>query len=231
MAQNPIQPAKQSPPAAKDAGLSRSFFRDDFPLIRKAGILLGASIAVSAALVAGTGLLLSKQQANLALAETHLQQAQGQYKQAENEMNEIREFQPRYEQLVRRGFVGEEKRLDAVEQIRHIQEDRKLFPLSYEISPQQPFQVDPSVQTGELELRGSKITLHMSLLHEMDLFNFLSDLSTKGLFAPQTCDITAADSASDSKLAPRLRGECTLYWITMGPRAAPEGEAPQAPAQ
>jgi hypothetical protein len=231
MAQRPVQPAKQIQPPVKDVALPRSFFRDDFPLIRKASILLAASIAASAALIASSGFLLSRQQANRTVAQTHLEQAQGQYKQAENEKNEIRDFQPRYEQLVRRGFVGEENRLNTVELIRHIQESRKLLPITYEISAQQPFQVDPSVQTGELELRGSKVTLHMGLLHEMDLFNFLSDLGSKGVFAPQTCILTAADSASELKLAPHLSGECTLYWITMGRRPAAEGEAPIAPAQ
>jgi hypothetical protein len=232
MAQKPLQPAKQIIAPGKDIALPRSFYKDDFPLIRKASIFLGASIAVSAALLAGSGLLLSKQQSNRTTAQTHLDQALGQYKQSENERNEIRDFQPRYEQLLQRGFVGEENRLDTVEYIRHIQEDRKLLPIFYEIAPQQPLPVDPSVQTDELELRISKITFHMELLHEMDLFNLLSDLSAKGLFAPQVCSIRASDSASDIKLAPQLlRSECTLNWITMGRRTAAEGEAPKAPAQ
>ena len=231
MAQRPVQSAKQIQAPVKDPALPRSFFRDDFPLIRKASILLAASIAASAALIAGSGFLLSRQQASRTVAQAHLAQAQGQYKQAEDEKNEIRDFQPRFEQLVRRGFVGEENRLDTVEHIRHIQEGRKLSPITYEISPQQAFQGDPSVQTGELELRGSRITLRMGLLHEMDLFNFLSDLGTYGLFAPQSCNLTTVDSASDLKLAPHLRGECTLYWVTMGRRAAAEGDAPKAPAQ
>ena len=130
-----------------------------------------------------------------------------------------------------RVHVGEEKRLDVIEHVRHIQESRKLLPITYEISPQQTFQLDPSIQTGDLELRGSKLVVRMGLLHEIDLITFLDDLSGKVIFRPQTCSIKAGESAKVSPLSAQLQGECTLHWITMGRRAAPDGAPPGAPAQ
>lgn len=231
MAQKPPAPVKPNPAAAKDPVLSRSFFRDDFPVVRKATITLGACIAFAAALISGSGFLLERQEAGKARAESELREAQGKYRATENEKNEIRDFQPKYVQLVRRGFVGEEKRLDVIEHVRHIQESRKLLPFTYEISPQQTFQVDPSIQTGELELRGSKLVAQMDLLHEMDLINFLTDLSATGIFSPQTCAFTPSRTAKISVLSAQLHGECTFYWVTMGRRAPAEGEPPKAAAQ
>ncbi len=231
MAQKPTVPAKPGPATAKDPVLSRSFLRDDFPVIRKASITLGACIMFAVVLKGGSGFLLSKQQASKVQAQSELAQAQGKYQVAENEKNEIRDFQPKYVQLVRRGFVGEEKRLDAIEHVRHIQESRKLLPITYDISPQQAFQLDASIQTGELELRGSKLVVRMGLLHEMDLLTFLTDLRSKGTFSPQACSFKSSESAKITLLSANLQGECTLYWVTMGRRAAAEGEPPKAAAQ
>lgn len=164
-------------------------------------------------------------------AQSELREVQGKYRAAENEKSEIRDYQPKYVQLVRRGFVGEERRLDVIEHVRNIQESRKFLPITYEISPQQALQIDPSMQTGDLELRGSKLVVRMGLLHELDLITFLTDLSGKGIFSPQACSFKPSVSAKISLLSANLQGECTLYWLTMGRRAAAEGEPPKAAVQ
>jgi hypothetical protein len=230
MAQKSLTPAKPGQTAVKDPVLMRSFFRDDFPIIRKAGITFGVCLAIAVILIGGSQFLLSKLEAGKLLAETELAQAQGQYTAATNEKNEIREFQPMYLELVQRGFVGEEKRLDAIEFIHAIQENRKLLPITYEISPQQIVQIDPSIQTGELEVRGSKLVARIGLLHEGDMLTFLTDLSSKGMFVPQSCSIKAGEGARVSSLPAQLQGECSLYWITMGRRAPADG-APAVAAQ
>ncbi|MFZ6758774.1 hypothetical protein ACO0K9_16335 [Undibacterium sp. Ji50W] len=214
---NPI-PAKPSPASTspKDAAVAHSFFRDDFPVIRKASIKLGICIVIALILVGGSQLVLLKQEAINLQAQTELDQAQGKYTLAVNEKNDIREFQPRYVQLMRRGFVGDENRLDIIEYVHSIQESRKLLPIAYEIFPQKNFQLDPSISIGELELRGSKLVVKMGLLHELDMLTFLTDLSAKGILSPQACSLKAIEAAKDKLLSARLEAECTLYWITMG---------------
>lgn len=227
MAQKSPTPVKPGQAAAKAPVLARSFYKDDFPIIRKAGITFGICLVVAAILIGGSQFLLAKLEAINLQAQSDLGQAQGKYTAATNEKNEIREFQPMYLELVQRGFVGEEKRLDAIEFIHAIQESRKLLPITYEISPQQIVQLDPSVQTGELEVRGSKLVARIGLLHEGDLLTFLTDLSSKGMFVPQSCSIKPGEGARISALSAQLQGECTLYWITMGRRAPPEGTPPE----
>ncbi len=230
MAQKPLTPAKPGQTAAKDPVLMRSFYRDDFPIIRKAFITFGICLAISGMLIGATQFFLAKLTAINLQAQSELGQAQGKYTAATNEKNEIREFQPMYLELVQRGFVGEEKRLDAIEFIHAIQESRKLLPITYEISPQQIVQMDPSVQTGELEVRASKLIAHIGLLHEGDILTFLSDLSSKGIFIPQSCSIKPDVGARVATLSVQLQGECTLNWITMGRHAPAEGTATDAAA-
>ena len=88
---------------------------------------------------------------------------------AESEKQEIRAYQPLFVELQRRHFVGTESRLDWVDAIRQIQERRRLLPLTYEIEPQQPYKIEGRLPTGDYQLLGSRMTLHMDLLHEMEI--------------------------------------------------------------
>ena len=223
MAQKPLTPAKPGPTSAKDAALKHTFLKDDFPIIRKAAITFVVCLAIAGILTGVSQFFLLKLEAINLQAQSDLAQAQGKYSAATNEKNQIREFQPMYLELVQRGFVGEEKRLDAIEFIHAIQESRRLLPITYEIAPQQIVALDPSLQTGELEVRASKLTARIGLLHEGDMLTFLTDLSSRGVFVPQSCSLKSAESARISSLPPPLLGECTLYWITMGRRAPAEG--------
>lgn len=230
MAQKPLTPAKPGPAAAKAPIRKHSFFSEDFPIIRKAVITFGVCLVIAVSLIVGSLFYLSKLEAIKLQAQSELEQAQGKYTAATNEKNQILEFQSMYLELVQRGFVGEEKRLDAIEFIHSIQESRKLLPITYEIAPQQIVQLAPTLQTGELEVRGSKLTAHIGLLHEGDMLTFLNDLSSKGVFVPQSCSIKSGEGARVSSLPAKLEGECTLYWITMGRRAPAEATAVEAPA-
>lgn len=221
---------KQGPVIGKAPPRPRSFLHNDFPFIRKASIELGLSIALAAILVAGSAYLLAKQQDKQNQAQAKRNDARDKTAEVESEKREIQDFQPKYAQLVARGFVGEEKRLDWIEGMKAIQEKRKLLPIAYEISPQLPVQGDETLQTGSLELRASKMVLHMDLLHEMDMLNFLEDLKSKGFYATQSCLIKPASVSRIGALTARLGADCTLYWLTLGQRDKPEGEAPPVPA-
>jgi len=217
---------KQGPAKDKKAPAERSFMKNDFPLIRKALIVLIASLLSSAALVGAGSALLTKQQEGMNQAQAQLSDALNKRRQAENDQQEIQDYQPKYLTLRAKGFVGEEKRLDWMEQIKAIRESRKLLPITYEISARQVFQVDPGVSIGNLELRGSKIKLQMDLLHEGDLLNLLDDLKHKGFYTAQECTVKRVGTEPVNSQSPRLTAECALYWLSLGERTGSHGEAP-----
>lgn len=202
---------------SKSASAEHSFVKDDFPLIRKAFIVLIASLLLSAALVGAGRTLRLKQQDDMTQAQVQRNDANNKLRQAENDKQEIQDYQPRFVTLRERGFVGEERRLDWIEQIQHIRESRKLLPITYEISARQVFQVGPEVTLGNLELRGSKMKLQMGLLHEGDLLNFLDDLKHKGFYTAQECKVKRAGAEPESAHLP-LAAECVIYWLTLGER-------------
>jgi len=188
----------------------------EFARIRTAVLTALGCIVVSL-----TALLLAVMQ--LGDAEERLQQSQRtrdaaytRYAHVDNEKRDIRNFQPRFIELRARGLIGAEKRLEWVDAIRQVQEQRRLLPLSYEVEPQQNVQLSSALDLGDYQLQGSRMRLHMDLLHEMDLFNFLADLHQRSFFAVQDCTIKRLGRAVGAQGGPTLGADCTLNWVTLG---------------
>jgi hypothetical protein len=214
-------PAKESPRTKSDNPRSQ-FVKKDLPFIRNALIVWALTLITSATLVTLRTIVQDQWQTEKTQAAATSSALQDQYLQLLNETQEIQEYQARFTKLQNSHLIGEERRLDWIERIRQIYERRKLPPLIYAVAPQQTFVLDSSIPVGDFELRGTKVTLHMGLLHELDLFNFLEDLNSVGIYSTQSCAIHASDKAQTNPLSPKLDAECTLYWITLGKPASLE---------
>lgn len=195
----------------------------EFSLLRNAVLVFLGTLAVALAAVSASSWQLRRAHLDEAAALLERDGARLRLAHAETEKEEIRQYQPQFVELRRRGLVGPERRLDWVEAIRQIQEQRRLLPLTYEIEVQQPYRLETTLPTGDYALLGSRMALHMDLLHELDLLNFLADLRLTGTFAVQDCVIRRAAGASPvaGVLAPNLNADCTLNWLTLTPVAAP----------
>lgn len=208
-----------------------AFSKDGFPRIWKAAMTFAVVVILSIALVAACRVILLRIQPGTAQAQAKQNAARAKFNQAESERIEIRDFLPKFERLRTRGFYGNENRLNMLEAIKSIQENRRLLPISYEFAPQQPVAVDPSLLASALELHATRIALRFGLLHELDLFNFLQDLKAKGFYTAKECNMTSVDTIAGSPLAPRLMAECTLYWVTIGEPVVANGDGVKPPSQ
>jgi len=199
----------------------------DFALVRPAVTTFLVTAGISFTCVLASYLQLDQARADERQAQAQREAARKRFLYAESEKMEIRVYQPLFVELQRRHFVGAESRLDWVDAIRQIQERRRLLPLTYEIEPQQPYKIEGRLSTGDYQLRGSRMTLHMDLLHEMDLLGFLTDLRQHGVFTVQQCAIrrTAGAAAGVGATGPAadLTSDCTLNWLTLTPGARRTG--------
>jgi hypothetical protein len=199
------------------------YWINEFSLIRPAVLTLVAALTVS---ITGVLLSQSKMRDAIDLAE-HTQRnrdaAYSRYAQVDNEKRDIRNFQHRFVALRQRGLIGDERRLEWLDAIRQTQEQLKLPPLSYEIEPQQVVTLEAPLDLGEFQLRGSRMHLHMELLHELDLFNFFVNLRDNSYFAVQDCSIKRLGVVAGTPGASTLGADCTLNWITLN-------TAPKAPS-
>jgi hypothetical protein len=215
MSTNPVTGKK---PAR--ASVALPYWIAEFGLIRTAVLTAVAAVTIGMTCVLVTGWRQQDADTELQRVQRVRDAAYSRYAHVDNEKRDIRNFQQRYIELRERGLIGEEKRLEWVDAIRQTQEQRKLLPLSYEIDPQQPVRLESALDLGEYQLQGSRMRLHMELLHEMDLFDFLGDLHERSFFAVQDCSIKrlgVVAGAPGAAAGPTLGADCTLNWITMAP--------------
>lgn len=194
-----------------------TFDRNDFVRIQ---LSLAAAIAMIAA---GLGIAwLANQQVRSAMqtrigASSQLNEYEGKLRQVRAEENEIKEKSALYSNLRARGVIGEEQRLDWVELIKEIKEQRKLLDVQYEFAPQQT--LERAALPG-FSFRSSTMKLQMKLLHEGDLLNFINDLRryAKAYVRVRSCNVTRIPrSATPTGSAALLNAECQLDWITILP--------------
>lgn len=59
------------------------------------------------------------------------------------------------------------------------------------------------------------MNISMPMLHSMDIFMFLGDLSKRaqGVFFPLSCEMTRLEPGFDAVLRNNLRGECEIVWV------------------
>jgi len=155
----------------------------------------------------------------LATAQTHNAQAQAKLKQVREEESEIKLKAALFSNLAARGVIGEEQRLDWVELLRDIRNNRRLLDIQYEFSPQQPL----GNGQGPWSFQVSSMRLQLQLLHEEDLLNVLADLrnTAKAQVLVRSCEVSRQPRPpGDSQgLHANLKAQCLLDWITLrGPQ-------------
>ena len=203
--------------------MAAAFSKDDF---RRIGLGLAAAAVMAAAggaIVFATLQLQAAARKDQAAAQAKRQEIQGRLARARDEELEIKSKIARYNELAGRGIIGEEMRLDWVEQIRAIKTARKLYDIQYEIAPQEAIgaAILPGA-SGNFEFLSSTMQMRMKLLHEEDLLNFLSDLraTAKAYIRVRRCDVERLPKATgDSRgVPPQLGADCTVEWITLRER-------------
>lgn len=175
---------------------------------------------ISAALI-GAGALYYSRALLLDAQKIHKQalskrgEVQGKLANARNEERELLEKFSRYQGIVVRGYIGSERRLDWIEQIRKIKTARKLLDVIYELEPQTV--LDGSNASG-FDFMVSNMRLQMQLLHEEDLLFFLADLrdSMRAYTSVKSCNVMRQTRTGS---AVQLAADCSIDWVTLRERS------------
>ena len=137
---------------------------------------------------------------------------------ATEEEREIKANLQQYQALAARGIIGEEKRLDWVDTITAIKNERRLFNISYSIEPQKELDYPGFAPGGGVNFVSSRVKIEIQLLHEEDLLNFIDDLAKRGrsYLSVRSCDVQRSERGSGgTTLAPRLAAACVFDLITI----------------
>ena len=130
--------------------------------------------------------------------------------------HELKQRLARYEDLLRRGILGPERRLDWVEEIRRLAGKERLLDLRYELAPQQL--LHGGAGSG-YEFMSSNMMLQIQLLHEGQLLDFLAELRARvpAYVRINSCKLERLPDIGSGQ-GPRLSAECSLDWITLRER-------------
>ena len=136
---------------------------------------------------------------------------------ATEEEREIRASLGDYWRMRERGVIGAEQRLDWVEVVKQIKNQRGIHDIRYAIQPQRSLEYPGFKKTVGIEFLDSRMKLEADLLHEGDLLTILADLRQK--LAPyvivRSCSLQRSTQARADAYGPHIRAECDLDLVTI----------------
>ena len=187
-----------------------------FRALRVAWALLAVSVLAMAILGFVSQWFLERERGDSVFSERKLREAQARVESAKREREDLQASSVIFADLVDRGMLQEENRLDFVERLEQLRAQFRLAGLEYEIAPQRPLALAGSRVFNTVDVLSSRVKLKMLALHEGDLLGFVNavDRPAKGFQHIERCELRRLDAAADAA-APRVEGECLLDWISM----------------
>jgi len=146
-------------------------------------------------------------------------EVQGRLDRTNEEEREIKANLQQYRALEARGITLEESRLDWVDTLTAIKNERHLFNIGYSIEPQKLLDYPGFGSSSGVYFMSSRVRTNLQLLHEEDLFNVIDDLTKRSrlYLSVRSCNIQRMSRATGAAavLAPRLQADCLFDLITI----------------
>lgn len=191
------------------------FVAGDFQKIRNSALAFLALVAVGATPLVLASLSIKTARQTLQSEQARRQEIDRELGSVKAEAATIDETTRHLQRLLTRDLLGEERRLEWIEQLKVSREKFRIIDLHYELSPQQAVAGETG---GDFTFFVSPMQIQIDLLHEEDLIGFLDDLraQTKALPLIRSCQLKR-QSNTHAPLSPeaKLRAECRVDWITL----------------
>lgn len=193
------------------------FTSADWKKLRNSIVVLLSTLLVMSVLVYYAHLSKETSMRAVENQKTQLQQATQRYQSSGAEKNNIIKYLPQYQQLISKGVVGEERRLEWVDALRNIHKNQKLFSIKYTVGAQEPYKPAYSLNAGQFRVTRSMMKLELAMLHEGDLLILLEGLANQqsSPFIVRQCEMTRQNANIGSSLTPNMQAKCELDWITI----------------
>ena len=197
-----------------------NFKANDFSRLRWTLGFLLLSIAIAILVTTATQKLVQQAKTTQRQLQSEQQQIRSRLASAQDEERELRSKIALFQDLEARGIIGQEERLNWVEQIARVKAARRLIEVQYEIAPQKNLTgaiLPGGSIAGDYEFMASAMKLQMPLLHENDLLGLISDLrrSVHAHLLVRDCTIDRTAAGSDRTTSAQLRADCTIDWVTL----------------
>lgn len=200
----------------------------EFRLIRSQSILFGCALALALACVLLAlwyqGQALQAQQQ----MRDQLQQARAEAASMQQDRQDFERYGRAYRDLIARGVIGEEDRLQRVEALTSLNRDHPEMKLKYRIEARRPLDFVPDTPDG-MRVFASRMHLRLTVAHEAQLLSVLSrlDQDAHGLHLLRQCEMRRSklDDQQTDWVAPPLEAACVIEWVTLRKADAPAPSA------
>ena len=148
--------------------------------------------------------------------QRQLSEARSRLAAAQDDRQNMATYAREYSEMLQRKIIGNDQRLDWIEDLEKINRQNKVLDFKYSISPQQPYTPALPLESGNFELKLSPMSLQFDLLHEQQLINFLDLLrNSQGWFVLDHCALERNSAVPENSLASHLKAECGGGWLTL----------------
>lgn len=196
----------------------------------KAPLLILFGVLVGLALLIGFAHYYSQQQQKaLENQKNQLNAARQHYLSSGSEKDIITEYLPKYQKLINKGFVGEEHRIEWVDELRSEHQQHKLFGIKYNISQQEEYKPTFALNLGGFALHRSVMKLELDMLHEGDILKLTESMAARDAapFMLRDCEIVRLNNSTVfNQLIPNLHAQCDLDWLTIHEPASTQVQVP-----
>ncbi|MBA3695977.1 MAG: hypothetical protein H0W85_04265 [Methylotenera sp.] len=183
------------------------------PLLTLFGVLVGMALLIGFAHYYS-----EQQQKALENQKNQLNAARQHYLSSGSEKDIITEYLPKYQKLINKGFVGEERRIEWVDELRSEHQQHKLFGIKYNISQQEEYKPTFTLNFGGFALHRSVMKLELDMLHEGDILKLMESMAAKDAapFMLRDCEIVRLNNSTTfNQLIPNLHAQCNVDWLTI----------------
>ncbi|MCW5592777.1 MAG: hypothetical protein KIS74_11815 [Burkholderiales bacterium] len=193
------------------------FSKEGFKRLRFSWLILGVSIVAAVASAWGSHLYLEKEKRDGLSSRRQLAEAQARVEAAKRERDDLKASAEIFQDLVKRGILGEESRLDFVERLERLKERHRLLALEFEIAPQRPLPLAGGRVFSAVDVLGSRVKVKVQALHEGDALAFLEDLAkpSRGFNPASRCKLRKLETGATAAAMARVEAECVLEWISL----------------
>lgn len=197
--------------------MSILFSKEGTRSLRLAWVVLAIAIVAAAALAWGSFQYLQTEKRALVTTKRLLGEAQGRVDVAKRERGDLDASSAIFQDLLKRGILQEENRLDLIERLDRLKERHRLLGLDYEIGAQRPLPLAGGRVFSAVDVLGSRVRVRVLALHEGDALAFLEDFARppRGFNPQGRCSMRKLDAGSETTANPRVEADCTYEWITL----------------
>lgn len=189
----------------------------DWKVLQLPLVVLGV-VAVAVLLLLGyTGKQKDQAMQAMQAQQSQLEQAHNRFQTSGTEKDMIVQYMPLYLNLVRQGFIGEERRIEWIDDLRTINQQYKLFGITYSIGAQENYKPPFNLVTGAFTLHRSPMKIETPLLHEGDLLTIVNALASRqhAPFVLRDCVMSRTGAGAKNKFVPNLNASCEIDWLTV----------------